>query len=491
MARIKSEYAGVRLARLDYVFNPRSLAFVGATENPTKWGFIVFNNLLMGGYEGDIYPVNPGRETILGRKCYSSVSAIPGDIDLAVFTIPAREIPSAIDECVEKGVKAGLVISAGFKELGGEGVALERAMVERARAGGMILVGPNGQGIACPACRLFPWMPLLYPSPGHIALVSQSGNILSMMVAELHHYGIGVSKAISSGNEADTRIEDYLDYLSRDPETDVIVAYIEGVPDARRFFARARRITPHKPVVVVKGGRTGSGVAAAKSHTGAMAVSADIFESACRQAGLTRAATIEEAAGIAAAFVNRPLPRGRRVGIITGGGGLGVMASDACTEAGLEVAALSKQTLAEIGKYLPEWWVPGNPVDLVAGLDLTIIPPVIETLMRSGEVDSVFFIFVTPRRVGGLGPPHVERGLDLRGAWDLVYAKMVEKFDELHEPMRACRVPLYVVSTLKEADERDETEKTRTPLAVFDTVEMACRAISEMAFYAERTQHLR
>ncbi len=488
MARIIEEESGTRFAHLDYVFSPRSIAFVGATENPTKWGFIVFNNLLMGGYDGDLYPVNPGRESIMGHTCYPSVAAIPGDVELVVFTIPAKEIPEVMDECVAKGIKAALVISAGFKELGEEGALLEREMVEKARAGGMVLVGPNGQGICCPKCRLFPWMPLLYPAAGHVALVSQSGNILSMMVAELHHFGFGVSKAISSGNEADAKIEDYLEYLTHDPDTDVIIAYIEGVPDARRFFAKARELTKRKPIVVVKGGRTQSGVAAARSHTGAMAVSADIFEAACRQAGLARAETIEEAACLAAGFINRPLPRGRRVGIITGGGGLGVMASDACTEAGLEIVKLSEKTLAEIGRNLPDWWVPGNPVDLVAGLDLTIIPPVIETMMRSGEVDSVFFIFVTPRRASGLGPPHVERGLDLRAAWDMVYSKMVEKFNEMHKPMLARGVPLYVVSTLQESEAGNGPE-VETSLAVFDTVEMGCRAIAAMADYYAWTAH--
>ncbi len=490
MAKLKEEHARARIAHLDYVFSPRSIAFVGATENPTKWGFIVFNNLLMGGYEGEIYPVNPGREAILGRTCFRSVSDIPGEIDLAVFTVPAREIPAIMDECAAKGVKAALVISAGFKELGEEGAALECEMVEKARAAGMVLVGPNGQGICCPKCQLFPWMPLLYPDQGHVALISQSGNILSMMVAELHHYGFGVSKAISSGNEADAKIEDYLEYLTEDPDTDVIVAYIEGIPDARRFFEKAKRLTGRKPIVVVKGGRTKSGVAAARSHTGAMAVSADIFESACRQAGLVRAETIEEAASIAAAFIHRPLPRGRRVGIITGGGGLGVMASDACTEEGLEVVPLSAKTLEEIGQNLPDWWVPGNPVDLVAGLDLTIIPPVIETMMRSGEVDAVFFIFVTPRRASGLGPPHTERGLDLRQAWDMVYSKMVDKFNELYNPMMVRGVPLYVVSTLKEPEPgEDGAESGQTSLAVFDTVEAGCRAIASMSRYYDWTVH--
>lgn len=487
MASVVEEKSRARLSRLDYVFNPRSIAFVGATENPTKWGFIVLNNLLMGGYDGALYPVNPGRESILGLHCYESISAIPGEIDLAVFTIPAGQVPASMDECVKKGVKAALVISAGFKELGIEGEELEREMVRKAQDGDILLIGPNCQGISCPKCMLFPWMPLLYPAPGPVAVVSQSGNILNMIVGELHHFSFGISKAVSSGNEADTRIEDYLTYLADDPDTQVIIAYIEGLRDGREFFERARELTRRKPIVVVKGGRTDSGVAAAKSHTGAMAVSSDIFEAACRQAGLVRAQTIEEAACLAAAFVNRPLPRGKRLGIITGGGGLGVMASDASTEEGLEIVPLSDETLAQIGKHLPGWWVPGNPVDLVAGLDLSIIPPIVKTMMLSGEVDAVIFIFLTPKQTEGLQPPRVERGLDLREAWQAVYSKIAEKFDELFEPMTTQGVPLYVVSTFQEQQETDTSEKEERKLAIFDTVEMGCRAISAMAAYRERT----
>ncbi|MHB8895452.1 MAG: CoA-binding protein, partial [Candidatus Geothermincolia bacterium] len=380
--------ATARERNLDYLFKPRSIAFVGATEAKVKWGFICFNNLLAGGYEGKVYPVNPGHEKLLGLPCYPSVLDIPGDVDLAVFTVPASAVLTALDDCAEKGVRAGLVISAGFGELGGEGAAMELELVRKAGEAGIVLCGPNGQGLCCPESKLYPWMPLFYPRAGSIGVVCQSGNILNMLIGEALDAGFGISKGVSSGNEAQLMTEDYLEYLSEDPATDVIVAYIEGIDDGRRFLELSRVAAGRKPVVVLKGGRSSAGMKAASSHTGALAVDGDLFASACRQAGLVNAGTIKQAGIMASSFVNRPLPRGRRVGIVTGGGGLGVIASDACVDAGLEIPALTRETLEGIGALLPDYWVPGNPVDLVAGLDLRVIQPIIELLIRSREVDS-------------------------------------------------------------------------------------------------------
>lgn len=474
-----------RLKNLDCVFGPRSVAFIGATESMRKWGFLILNNLLTGGYEGEVYPVNPNRETILGLRAYPSVREIPGEIDLAVFTVPARQVPDALSGCIEKGVKAGLVITAGFKELGEDGARVEAEMVRMARGAGMILVGPNCQGVCCPKNRLYPWMPILFhPSPGKIGYVAQSGNILNMLIGHAVRAGLGVSKAVSSGNEADVASEEYYAYLAEDPDTEVIVSYVEGIPDGRRFLEYARKVTARKPVVLLKGGRTGKGVEAARSHTGAMAVSDRLFEAACRQAGIILTHSIEEAGVTAAAFVNRPLPRGKRVGIITGGGGLGVIASDFCTEIGLEVAALSERTLGELERLLPDWWVPGNPVDLVAGLDFTILKPVIEVLMKSGEVDAVMFLWIgAPRRGGEIEAAKHGRGMDISAIWNIMDQHFVEFHRELSSLMHELHVPLYVATSI---DLNAEPEGGRDdgcwPL-VFRDVESACRAVSAMAEY--------
>jgi acyl-CoA synthetase (NDP forming) len=352
--------------------------------------------------------------------------------------VPARQVLASLDECVEKGVKAGLVITAGFKELGEEGARVEAEMVKMARSAGMVLIGPNCQGVCCPKNRLYPWMPILFhPSPGKIGYVAQSGNILNMLIGHAVNAGLGVSKAVSSGNEADISTEEYYAYLGEDPDTEVIVSYVEGIPDGRRFLEHARSVTARKPVVVLKGGRTQSGVAAAKSHTGAMAVSERLFEAACRQAGITLAHSIEEAGVTAAAFVNRPLPRGKRVGIITGGGGLGVIASDFCTEIGLEVAVLSGDTLGGLKELLPDWWVPGNPVDLVAGLDFTVLKPVTEILMKSGEVDAVMFLWIGAprRRRGEIEAVKSERGMDISAVWNVMDQHFMGLYKEVNTLM--------------------------------------------------------
>jgi len=470
-----------RLKNLDRAFNPRSIAFVGATEALNKWGFLILNNLLTGGYEGKVYPVNPGRETVLGLKAYPRVADIPDDVDLAIFTVPSGQVLEALQDCAARGVKAGLVITAGFRELGREGAAMEAEMVKKAREAGMLLIGPNCQGICCPASNLYPWMPILFHPPrGSVGFVSQSGNILNMLIGHVVTSGLGVSKAVSSGNEADLRTVDYLSYLAEDPETEVIAAYMEGVHDGREFLRRAREVTRRKPVVVLKGGRTSSGISAARSHTGAMAVSETLFEAACRQAGVMITRSIEECAVTAASFVSRPLPRGRRIGIVTGGGGLGVIASDFCTEIGLEVASLSPAVLSELERLLPDWWVPGNPVDLVAGLDFTVIKPVLETLMTCGEVDAVLFLWIgAPRNENQA--LKVERGMDISGVWDLMDRHFLEYSHELYEMMRRLEVPLYIATTLR-PETRGEREADRRPI-IFDSVESACRAVSAMAEY--------
>ncbi|MDD3718173.1 MAG: CoA-binding protein [Actinomycetota bacterium] len=473
-----------RLRGLDHAFNPRSIAFIGASENVRKWGFLILNNIITGGYGGALYPINPGRETILGLPVYASVLDVPGDVDLAIFTVPARMVLSALDDCIAKGAKAGLVITAGFKELGAEGAEMEKEMVRKARDAGMVLIGPNCQGICCPRNRLYPWMPILFhPAPGKVAFVAQSGNILNMLVERTVSAGLGVSMAVSSGNEADMETEDFYSYFGDDPETEVIVSYVEGVRNGRRFIEQARSVSRRKPIVVLKGGRTQSGVSAARSHTGSMAVSEKLFEAACRQAGIVTTSTIEEAGITAASFVGRPLPAGKRVGIITGGGGLGVIAADYCTEIGLDVVQLSSKTLDELEKLLPDWWVPGNPVDLVAGLDFTILKPVIEILMKSGDVDAVMFLWIgAPRDYNKAEVIVGEHSIDISKVWDIMDQHFQGFMAELYDLMWELRVPLYISTSIQpgEGEENGENQGGERPLN-FPSVESACRAIRAMA----------
>jgi acyl-CoA synthetase (NDP forming) len=476
-----------RLEDLDYLFNPRSIAFVGATQAKVKWGSIIFNNIVAAGYQGTLYPVNPNHQEILGMPCYPTIRDIPGDVDLAVFTVPAASVLGAMDDCASKGVKAGLVISAGFSELGEEGAAREAELVRKADEAGMVLVGPNSQGVCCPANKLYSWMPLFYPTAGTVGVICQSGNILNMLIGEVLDAGFGVSKGISSGNEAQLKTEDFFAYLSADPSTEVVVSYIEGVEDGRRFFEMSREAALSKPVVVLKGGRTSPGMKAAASHTGALAVSAHMFDSACRQAGLIVARTIKEAGIVASSFVNRPLPRGRRVGIVTGGGGLGVIAADACTDMGLEIPALSPETLEKVGALLPEYSVPGNPVDLVAGLDLRVVQPILEAVMTSGEVDSVLFIFIGSQRSKGINIRDAGgQAIELGAVWDMMTDKLGGYLDELYGLSKEIGVPLYVASNFDRVGGANPATLGggKNPMVYVD-VESACTAIASMAAHGD------
>ncbi len=383
-----------RVNKMEKIFTPKSIAFVGATNNIGKWGGIILHNLRSGGYQGEIYPVNPKDETVHGLKAYKSVTDIPGDVDLAIFTIPAELLPRTIGECGQKGVEAGVVISAGFAELGEEGKGLQDRMLEEARRAGMVLVGPNGQGISVPKSGLHPWMPMFKPDPGSVAVVSQSGNVATVLAEQLAELGFGCSKAISAGNCADLTWSDYLDYFRQDSDTRVVLMYVEGVGSGRDFFEAAKRTALVKPVIVVKSGRTEAGSRAAASHTGVLAGSDLVFDSACKQAGIQRAQSMEEAVIAAASMVNTPLPKGRRLGVVTGGGGLGVMAADAAARMGLDLVKFSDETIEKLKAQLPSWWAPNNPVDMVAGLGYGGPRELVPILMESGEVDGVILLGV-------------------------------------------------------------------------------------------------
>jgi acyl-CoA synthetase (NDP forming) len=391
-----------------------------------------------------------------------------------------------VDDCLSMKVKVGLIISAGFRETGGDQARVEADMVARARAGGMVLVGPNCQGIFCPSSRLYAHMPRhFYPPPGKVAVVSQSGNISNMLIGAIYDAGQGIAMGVSSGNEADLRLEDYLAYMAEKPDVDAIVAYIESVPDGRRFFEQAARVTRRKPVVVLKGGRTPSGKKAASSHTGALAVADELFADLCRQAGIVQARTIEEAGILGASFVNRPLPRGNRVAIMTGGGGLGVVAADICSDEGFDVVPLSDRTIGKLRQYLPDWWVPGNPVDLVAGNRFDTILPIMEILLKSEEIDSMIFTFV--------GPPKIDRPdiaeEDRRGKKppDL-FAKLGAFIPAFIEQVQALSfetgIPVYPVFSLPELVQTPFVEMPlQKPGAIYQDVEPACRALTAMNEY--------
>ncbi len=378
------------------LFSPRSIAFVGASNTVTKWGFLILFNLIDGGYKGKVYPINPREQEVMGLRAYPTIGDVPEPIDLAIVVVPPAQVLPVIRQCIEKRIPAGVVITAGFGELGEKEREMELEMVRLARSGGMILAGPNCAGVLNSHLSLYALMPPFFPKAGEISMCSQSGNVGASMLRFSLHREMGFSKFISTGNEADLHTEDYLEYFAEDPQTRVVLSYMEGPHDGRRLFEAARAVAKKKPIVMIKSGRTLAGEKAARSHTGSLAGSDAVFDVMCKQAGITRVEDIEQMFDTGRAMLRQPLPRGNRVAIVAAGGGWGVLAADACSRVGLDVVKLRPETLEALDEILPAWWSRNNPIDLVAGLRPGDFINSIETMLRCDYVDAVMAL-------GGIG----------------------------------------------------------------------------------------
>lgn len=377
------------IEQLDPIFKPESIAVIGASSSPLKWGGRMTNRPLRTGYRGEIYPVNPSVEEISGLRSYKSILDIPQQVDLAIMTIPAHKTPHAMRECVEKGVRGVILITAGFAEIGDEGKAIEEEVVRIAREGGIRIVGPNCMGIWSSTGNLN----LAFehaPRTGPISFISQSGTFGVFLSEIANLKGYGLSKFVSIGNQADLDAADYLEYLAEDDETGVIVFYMEGFKDGRRFFELAREVVKSKPILIFKAGRTEAGTRATMSHTASLAGSDEIFDALCRQAGLIRTEEAVQAFDMADALTTQPLPPGRRVAIL-GSGGMGVVTADACSSLGLEVPHLKSETVERLKKVMPAHApLPTNPIDF-AGSARTAMDEasVVETLLSQDYIDGV------------------------------------------------------------------------------------------------------
>jgi len=416
------------------LFNPKSIALIGASNNLGKWGAIIFLNIILGGYPGRLYPVNPKEEKIMGHKAYGRITQISDPVDLAIIAIPAHLTLESVQDCIRQGVRMAIVITSDFSETGEEGARLEKELTQLARAAGLRLVGPNTMGIFSAPASLTALMPPVRPRKGSVSLVSQSGNIGTQMLGWGEKFAVGFSKYISSGNEGDLRSEDYLAFLGQDPETQVILLYIEGLDDGREFFEKARKITPHKPIIAFKGGRTLAGSRAAKSHSGAMAGLTEIYQAAFRQAGILWASTPEEMLEWGAAFSSLPLLRGKRVAILTRGGGWGVITADACNELGLEVPPLDDSIIRSLDRLLPSYWSRGNPVDMVATIGAEAYMECLELLISWDKVDGVISL-------SGNAGPLARIILDVKKKGDTVLPR--EKLENISQQVYAATTRIY------------------------------------------------
>ena len=377
---------------------PRSVAVIGASRRDGTMGHQILHNLLAYGFTGAAYPVNPGAHSVCGVRAYPNVAAVPEPIDLGVIVVPHPHVQDVATQCVEAGVRSLVVISAGFGEVGGEGPARERALTELVRAHRIRMVGPNCMGVvnADPAIAMNATFATVFPPFGPAAFVSQSGALGLSILDRAREYGIGMSQFVSVGNKSDVSGNDLLMQWEHDPAVRVILMYVESFGNPRRFLEIASRITKVKPIIVVKSGRSEAGARAASSHTGAMAASDAAVDAMLTQAGVLRAATIEELFDIAMAFGARSLPRSRRTAVLTNAGGPGILAADALVAARLEIADLSESTVRALRPILPAEASIRNPLDMVASATPSSYAGALTALLADPNIDAVVPIFVPP-----------------------------------------------------------------------------------------------
>lgn len=382
------------------IMSPRSIAVVGATDRPGSVGYAVFRNIIDSGFKGGLYPVNIKAKTVQGVKSYPTISAISGEVDLAVVIIPADKVCSVMEDAGKKGVKGAIVISAGFRETGNKGAELERRLKEVIGKYGICMIGPNCLGVINNSenARMNASFATKMPSPGNIAFISQSGALCTAVLDYAAGKNIGFSKFVSFGNKTDINETDLLRYLQDDPDTDVILMYLEDITSGREFLETAREITwkANKPMIAVKSGRSAEGARAAASHTGSLAGADGTYDALFCQSGILRVEGVEELFNRAIAFSRQPVPKGDRVAIVTNAGGPGIMATDAAVRHNLKIAAFSEETKENLKKVLPPTASVQNPVDVIGDATHERYEAAIKYVLADENVDGAVVI-LTPQ----------------------------------------------------------------------------------------------
>jgi acetyl coenzyme A synthetase (ADP forming)-like protein len=449
---------------LDSVFYPRSIAIIGASRQPGNVGHSLLANIIDSRFQGIVYPVNPKAKGILGIKCYGRVTDIPDRLDLAVIVVPARFVPQVLEECGQKGVKGAVIISAGFKEIGGHGVELEQEIKSTIQQYDISLVGPNCLGVVNTASEssMNATFGTQMPREGNIAFLSQSGALCVAVLDYAKEANIGFSKFISMGNKAGVTENDLLLYLRDDPKTDVILMYLEDLVNGREFMSISRDITSHpknpKPIIALKAGRTLFGARAASSHTGSLAGSDKVYDAIFEQCGVIRGDTLDEIFDYAKAFSTQTLPRGKNVAIITNSGGPGILATDSCIQFGMNVPPLSTAARKALSRTLPPTASLNNPVDLIAEAQEKQYELALQEILKQKNIHSSIII-LTPTAF-----TNVEK----------ISKAVVRTAKKFNKPLLCCYLGIYDVSKGIEILEENGIPAYRFP-------ESAARALAEMA----------
>jgi acyl-CoA synthetase (NDP forming) len=438
------------------LFEPRGVLVTGASTHPGKFGFVSLHNILASGYAGGVFGTNLHGEEVLGIRTVADIADLPDQpVDLVFVCTPASANPDLLRACAARGVKAAFLTSAGYGEAGDEGRRAEAELVALADELGILLAGPNGQGVVSTPVSLCAQIVAPYPPAGRIGVASQSGNFVSSFLNYARASGVGISRAVSAGNAAAVTVADYLDWYAEDAATAVSLAYVEGITDGRSLLERFADAARRKPLVLVKGGATEGGARAAASHTGALAADDKIFDGFCRAAGVTRAATVDEAFEAAATFATQPLPAGPNVVVLTTAGGWGVVTSDAIALDGtLRLITLPDDLRDEIDQHLPPRWSRNNPVDCAGGETRDTIPTVMGLIARHPGVDAVIYLGLGIQsnqarlmREGRFYPDHgLERIVEYHERQDTRFAEAA------HELSLATGKPILVATELSVAD---------------------------------------
>lgn len=381
---------------LEALFSPQSVAVVGASANPTKLGYNVLENIIKYGFKGEVYPINPGSDEILGKKCFAKINDIPDPVDLAVIVVPNVHVADVMRQCGEKGIGAAIVITAGFREAGIEGRKMEEEVISIAKEFNIRVVGPNCLGVIDTNSNLNASFSSGMPDNGRISFMSQSGALCTGILDWAALNGLGFSSFVSLGNKGDLNETDFIKIWQDDPNTNVVMAYLEGVVNGQAFMDASRKLTKKKPFIVVKSGTTSAGSRAVSSHTGTLAGSDTAYDAAFEQTGIIRASSVSELFILSTALAYQPLPKGRRVGIITNAGGPGIMATDACEKGGLSLATLSPETVEYLQKELPPAANHYNPVDVLGDAHADRYEKALEATLKDPNVDAIIFL-LTPQ----------------------------------------------------------------------------------------------
>jgi acetyl coenzyme A synthetase (ADP forming)-like protein len=481
LAVVPSEQSVARLELRDRVataaslrpfFQPKSVAVVGASRDPSSIGYRILEALVLNRFQGPLYPINP-RATVVGCfRAYPSVRGLPEPVDLAIVAVPRDAVMGVVDDCAARGVRALVVITAGFAEVNREGSELQKGLVEKVRGYGMRLIGPNCMGLlnTDAAVRLNASFSPVFPPPGRVAMSSQSGALGLAILAAAHRFGLGLSTFVSVGNKADVSGNDLLQYWEEDTATDVILLYLESFGNPRRFARIARRVSRRKPIVAIKSGRTKAGGRAAGSHTAALAASEVAVDALFRLTGIIRAETLEEMFDLAAALGSQPLPRGRRVAIVTNAGGPAILCTDVCEAGGLVIPEFSAVTKSRLASQLPAAASVANPVDMIASATPQQYSHVVETVLASREVDALIVIYI---------PVGLSETEAVAGAVRVGVAKA--RSAGANKPVLAC--------LMAEPGVRTQFGQGEERIPTYAFPEAAGRVLSKIAAYAEwRTQ---